>query len=404
MMPKFNNRVMIVLNSFYWGGGGSEIICITLAEQLIKRGWDVQFAIIHQFTEFPSSINNIIRYNACFKESFRKGNAHLVKRYLRKPWRFLKIFLWLTMLIYREKPNIIHTHQPYGNIWGVFVARLVKVPVIISSIHGSFKQFGFSSSRCKLLGCYRVIKYCLFDRFTSLFANRLVAVSEATRQDLIEANIKPECLYVIHNGISATDIEKNDLYSNRICHNNQYVIAMMSNIVPIKGHDILFKAAAHLRKEHPSIKIILSQTKVQDERFRYFIDQLAKDLKINDIIQYSYDPIEVWKKGDVFIFPSRSEGLPVAILEAMLQRKPIIASRVGGIPEILVHGESGWLFEPCNWVDLANGLKTILINTELRCRLGKAAQFRVRIHFSAERMGEMTSNLYNYLITNKSGS
>jgi glycosyltransferase involved in cell wall biosynthesis len=174
-------------------------------------------------------------------------------------------------------------------------------------------------------------------------------------------------------------------------------IGTVGRLLPLKGIVHLLRAISTLREDFPDLRLEI----VGDGPERTDLQKQIIALGLADIVRFLGWLPEVnsamagWQ---IFVQPSLEEGLPVALLEAMAAGLPVIASDVGGIPEIIEEGVTGTLVAPGDPIALSESLREMLLNVELRQRLGDAARLRIRQHFSPEAMVRQISEVYDELL------
>lgn len=285
-----------------------------------------------------------------------------------KLWRFLR----------QEKPEIVHTHLFGGDAWGRMAAILARVPVIVSTEHNTNFDEGWIKIKIK--------------KFLSLFTKKIVAVSEAVKNYSVSRDkIKEKKIVVIRNGI---DLKKfTGILEKEF--SDPPVICVVGRLEEQKGHKYLFEAL-NLIKTIPWVLWV-----VGDGSLKNNLERLAKDLNLRERIIFlgaRKNIAEILSQIDIFAFPSLWEGLGLSVLEAAAAGKPIVASRVGGIPEIIEDEKTGILVEPKNVKSLADGLEHMLLGKVDAREMGVRAREMVKEKFSAGKMVEEYESLYKELL------
>ncbi len=277
-----------------------------------------------------------------------------------------------------ERPDIVHTHLFGGDTWGRVAAILARVPVIVSTEHNTNLDEGWTKRKVK--------------KFLSFFTKKIVAVSEAVRKYSVSRDrIKAKKMTVIQNGI---DVGKFIALPKKE-FGDPPVVGVVGRLEEQKGHKYLFEAL-NLIKTIPWILWV-----VGDGSLKGSLERLAKDLNLRERIIFlgaRRNVPEILSKIDIAVMPSLWEGLGIAILEAAAAGKPIVASRVGGIPEIIEDGKTGILVEPGNVKNLADGLERVLLGKIDAQEMGVRAREMVEEKFSAEKMVEEYQKLYEGLV------
>ena len=243
---------------------------------------------------------------------------------------------------------------------------------------------------------WRARFYTAVDKNLLRHFDHLVAVSEQVRAQVIASKVPGQCVSVIANGI---DLSRFQRYGNReqLSHEFQLpvgrvVVGTIGRLVPEKGQHLMIEAAAKLRHAFPKAFFLF----VGDGPLRGNLEQLIRQWDLSDrcrILGVSDRIPELLSLMHVFALPSLSEGLPMAVLEAMAARKPIIATNVGALPKVLAHERSALMIEP-EAGSLAAALTRLMNNSDLMRHLAGNAYRRVQREFSAERMAQKYAGLY----------
>ena len=177
------------------------------------------------------------------------------------------------------------------------------------------------------------------------------------------------------------------------------LIGTVGRLVPVKGHAVLLEALRILRRSHPNATLLF----VGDGPLRGHLEAETKRLGLDQSVIFSghqaqsYDFINMM---DIFVLPSLHEGIPMVLLEAFALKRPVIASRVGGIPEVVSHGHSGILVSPANAEELASGIGDMIENPAKAAAFGEAGRSQVECEFSASMMANRTAAMYRSLHKN----
>lgn len=288
----------------------------------------------------------------------------------------------LAYLLKRNKIDIVHSHEFTMAVYGSAAAQLTRLPHVITMHGGDY--FSRAMRRRKLL------------RWACLRSQAVVSVSNASRSVLSEALGLPESsVTVVHNGI--TFIPGDPIAVRKEIKSTPYesIIVSIGNLYPVKGHSVLLKALAELNTLDPDFKwrLLIVGRGMEEAKLR----EIAADNHMSDrvhLLGYRNDIDNILAAANVTVLPSLSEGLPVALLEAMFAGKPIIASNTGGIPEVVKHELNAILVPPGDSTALAKELQTMLKNSEMRLRLGNAAQKRAKESFSIDHMVNAYESVY----------
>jgi sugar transferase (PEP-CTERM/EpsH1 system associated) len=289
----------------------------------------------------------------------------------------------------RERPEIVHSRN-WGAIEAVPAARLAGVGAVIHSEHG----LELSTYR------HQPWRRNLLRRFCFSRADRVFAVSQGLRDYYAkQLRIAKTRIGIIPNGV---DTEKyspctsldSDSRQKLVRDPNTLVIGTVGRLDPIKDHRTLFHAAELLLAQGIPVQLVIVGT--GPERKVLEADVRARDLLAHRItfVGETSEIVSQLNRFDVFVLPSLAEGMSNALLEAMSVGLACIASRVGGNPELIEHGTSGFLFEAGDAKTLAGYVKTLAMDAVLRHRLGVNARKRIETNFSLRRMLDNYTTLY----------
>jgi glycosyltransferase involved in cell wall biosynthesis len=178
---------------------------------------------------------------------------------------------------------------------------------------------------------------------------------------------------------------------------SKIIVGTAGRLIALKGIEYLLRAAAALQPEFPALRVEIAGAGPHRAKLEETAAQLGLAGRV-EFLGWVDDIHSVLPRWDVFILPSREEGFPIAALDAMAAGLPVIASSVGGVLELIVDGETGWLVPPADVDILVSRLRALLLNPEQRLSMGAAAQARVRDHFNLTQMTENFSRLYDELL------
>lgn len=307
-------------------------------------------------------------------------------------WRTNKLLRWL-------KCDIFHCYNDHTS--PLIGAALASVPVRIWS------KFAMSAHYEKGVlpkGLHRLVPSI---RVSCLCAHQVLAISEKVRLELIELGGLDKIIDTVYVPVDyelfATATQggiKRELGLNK----SHILITAVGHAVPVKGWDIAIRAIARVHSLIPNVHLVLvgSGTPPKETKsFRQLTD-LIKDCRLSKYVHFlgrRDDIPEILKTSDVFILPSRSEGMPAALIEAMAAGLPCVAARVGGIPEVIKHGENGLLFKRESVEELAGHLIKLIEDQSLRTKLAVQASSCARA-FSMSAYVDKVVKCYKTLLGN----
>ena len=233
-------------------------------------------------------------------------------------------------------------------------------------------------------------------------ADRIIAVSQFTKRDITSVFGIPESrVAVIHHGVNPEDYvfpeEARDELRNDLGINSQQMILFTGKLAPRKGVDILLRALPQVLKK-VEVKLVLAGSGDQRD-YQHLAQTLGISDKLHFLGRVPDDTLRLlYSSCDLFVLPSRLEGLGIVILEAMAAGKPIVATNVGGIPEIIESGQNGILVEAGEEGKLAGAIVKVLSDNSLSRTFGENSMKKVRERFSWEVAARKTERVYNDLI------
>lgn len=310
--------------------------------------------------------------------------------------RPLALAFGLAKVFKQFRPDVVHTHKYKDSIIGSIVARCMGIPHVVRVVHGMPEPFQ-GLRNAKMVG------YTIADRFVSgWLVDKVIAVSAEIKEALGRL-YGPDRVVCIHNGI---DLEKVRVTTQRADTRKEWdidekavLIGTVGRLVPVKGQAVLLEAFRILFQSYRNNVVLIF---VGDGPLRGQLEAEANRMGLGQSVifsghqEQSYDFINMI---DVFVLPSLHEGMPMVLLEAFALCRPVVASRVGGIPEVVSHGYSGVLVSPTNADDLATAIKSLIEDPSGAAALGIAGRSQVESEFSANLMAARTAEMYRALRT-----
>lgn len=373
-------KVLFVITKSYFGGAQRYVF--DLATVLKKEGYDVAV---------------ILGGDGVLKEKLGAENIRTISiPSLQRdvnPIKDVRTFFALLSVIRTEKPDVLHVNSAKAGGLGALAGRILRVPRVIFTMHG----FAFNENR----GWVSKKLIATFTWLTVILSNRSIAVSDTL------ATFVPRLLQkkiaVIKNGVRPIDFKSREdaraflegkcagLSARNIA--DTFWIGTIAELHPIKGLPYAIEAINILRKSHPNTcYVIMSGGEMQEA-----LEAQIRSLKLEGTVFLSgfvTDAAEYLTAFDAFLLPSLSEGLGYVLLEAGLAHLPIVATNVGGIPEVIKDGESGILVPPKSPEKIADALKRYMENPKIcHAHVAKQAESMER-HFSFNEMVEKTIALY----------
>ncbi|MBI3999974.1 MAG: GT4 family glycosyltransferase PelF [Candidatus Omnitrophica bacterium] len=301
-----------------------------------------------------------------------------------------KALSYLTKYMKKEKIDIVQTFFLHADILGSLAAKFARVRRVVMSR----RDEGFWRSRRQL------ILNRTFNRYAKKIVVNSMAVREAVRKN---EQVGSRRIHLIYNGV---DLDKyfpspqlrDETRSELGIKEDEFVVGMIANMRhEVKGHRYLIKAFALVSKEIPNVKLML----IGDGPLEAKLEGYAFHLGVSDRILFlgsRRDITPLVNAMDLVCAPSLSEGFSNTILEAMAIGKPIIATNVGGNPEVIFHGETGFLVRPRDGKAIAQKILFLIQNDLLRTQMGDAARKRIEANFTAQKMTKEYEDFFEKLM------
>ncbi|RJQ27156.1 glycosyltransferase [Candidatus Parcubacteria bacterium] len=379
---KENKKILFVLRCLDVGGTEKQIY--HLAKNLITLGYRCNLFALERGGELFS----------LFQEAgvgVHTGNLNSGELG-RSPWKVIFPFFELYRINRRLKPDVIHSFLPLVTFFGTLVGRSLRVPLIISG------RRALSSHHLR----HPVLR--LLDRIADTLSHRITVNSEAVWKDLVRENTKQSKLILIYNGIDSNfyqlDAQRRNKYRKILgLQRGEFGILSIANLIPYKGHSDLLKTARQVIKDHPNVKFFLAG---EDRGVQGKLIQEIWDLAIDANVFFlgkRNDIPGILSACDISVISSHEEGFSNAILESMAAGLPVVATKVGGNPEAVIDGCTGWLVPPGNPNAMADKIIDLLKNPQKIKRFGKNGRKRAESCFSMEKMVQKHVELYEGRMT-----
>ncbi|WP_456405975.1 glycosyltransferase [Caldithrix abyssi] len=290
--------------------------------------------------------------------------------------------------IFKEEGlDIVHTHSWGTLVEGITAARLARVPIVIHGEHGSY---------------HKDFKRKWVQKIMFSWSDQVLSVSALLADDLSRTlGVKREKILPILNGVDTEKFkpqpEKREFYRKKLNVNaDSIIIGTIGRPMKVKNHQLMIKALARLKKKNRSVKfIIIGDTPKYS--LREELEKLARELRVlEDVLFLGYrDDIPGYLNAfDIFVLPSLSEGCSNVIQEAMATGLPIVASRVGGNPELIEHEREGLLFTSNSLEELVTAIQYLIENPQRAKQLGQNALKKARRQFALPVMIKSYEELY----------
>jgi len=367
--------------------GGTEGQVMNLVDRLDLSKFDVRFACFNRTGRFLP---------------FLEARAIPVTPYTIKRFydlRALRQQARLSSDIRRQRVDIVHSYNFYGNVFAVPAARLARTPAVVASIRSMGEMYTPLQRRvhrhvCRLADC-------------------ILTNADAIRQSLIAEGYDAAKIKVIRNGIDVRSFRGTADGGPRFrsafaLPADAPIVAVLARLGAIKGIEYFLQAAVLVARRFADARFVIvgGGTFVKNGRdetldYRRRLEVMAQRLGLDGRVVFTgarSDIADVLSQVAVSVLPSLSEGVSNTVLESMAAGVPVVATRVGGIPEAVEDGTSGLLVPARDPVALAHAIGLVLEDRDLARRLGRAGHERVARHFDLDSVVRQTETLYATLL------
>lgn len=364
---------------------GGEIVCLQQMRASRERGHDVCLLV-------PDEGSTA---DAARREGFEVEVFPLKRTFHFH--RAVQFALWLK----KRHIDLVHTHTTLeGMVLSRLGAWLAGVPIIC---HHHLEHTYNTNSIIRFL-------QRLADNFTGLSAINL-AVSEDTRKSLISSGNCADKISVLPNGVSLSTRSNGhypvDIQQTLSIPADAVIVGCVARLSPIKGQEDLIRAIKRISSQVESAHLILIGADIATGgQYQQTLAHLAAGLGIAEKVHftgYRPDASQLIDHFDIFVLPSYREAMPMSILEAMAAAKPVIATHVNGVPEVVIDGVTGILVPPGDPETLADAILRLLHDPDLARRMGAAGRARVEEHFNLDRLNEQLFQIYDQVVAKHRG-
>jgi glycosyltransferase involved in cell wall biosynthesis len=363
-------RILQLVNTL--GFGGAERMAVNLSLNLQAKGHTVHIVSLRELESLPVP-----------EREFRDSGIVIVELKKQDGFSFSTAKA-LRQYIDEHCIDVIHTHNPLVNHYGVLAALSSRRPTLVNTVHG------ISTLRMPLWAKILFSSSCLF---TDKVACVCGAVQDAVFERVMFTRNRT---MIVPNGIKLDPY----LAVNRPARRNGLTFGTVGRLVAVKDHRTLLTAFAQVRRGNATVRLEI----LGDGELRGELQQLARQLGVEDVVHFHRERPDVagfLSRLDVFVLPSLSEGLPLSLLEAMAASLPIVATRVGGIPEIVTSAQCGWLCQPSDPDDLAAAMLDAA-KAPNRADFGERARAAAIALYGDRTMADRYAGLFSSLVARRS--
>jgi glycosyltransferase involved in cell wall biosynthesis len=315
------------------------------------------------------------------------------------PVRDLLATVRLAALIRRERPQILHTHTAKAGTVGRVAALLAgraRPPIVVHTFHGHVLYGYFGPLRSRF--------FRLLERWLARHTTALVAVSPQVRDDLVSLGVAPADKFVVvrlgielEERVGGNSDSREEMRRYLGISSARFAVGWVGRMTAVKRTDDVLDAFKRLQERGVAATLCL----VGDGPDRPGLERRAHELGIMRdtlFLGYQEDVGPLYAAFDALVLPSGNEGTPVSVIEALAAGTPVVATRVGGVPDVVRDGEDGFLVEPGASDELAARLAELARDPALRERFGAAGRARVLPRYAVDRLVDDIDRLYRALL------
>ncbi len=379
-------------------GGSAENTLLT-AEGLDKKLYDV-LLVKGLSIESGMTEDEAVAVEKSIRAAEREGVRILtVPGLMRKiaPFSDFKAFIELIKILRHERPHIVHTHTSKAGILGRWAAFFAGVPIIIHTPHGHV-FWGY-------FGRFKTSLYVILEKIAAFITDKIIALTEQEKNDHLLFRIAPmDKFSIVHSGIkldgfSDLPVDPEAIKRKLGIPGKGLVIGTAGRFAAVKGHRYLIEAAVSIAEARPDTTFVfLGSGELLEE-----LQNMAEKLGLKENVKFPgwrADVAEVMSVFDLFVLPSLNEGMGRVLVEAMALGKPVVASDVGGIPDLIIHGKNGYLVPPGDALSLSAAIGDLIEDPEKGRKMGENGKKRA-VDYSADAMVQKIDKLYRTVLQQK---
>lgn len=366
-----DERPSLLLVGTQMAVGGAQKVLLDQAAWFQRRGYRVSALFLYDRDGLYSQWQDSYPFPVHNLEAFRSGDG-----FFQQAFSIPGALLRLWKLMRRGRFDAVETFTLDSNLFALPVAWLAGVPVRIATHHG----WATKNSPVKRFVHNLLLKMGIVDI--------LVAVTDGLRAQSIREGLKPELVLTIPNGIQLFPLEKKDAQrspKNLEIPTGCTFLLSVGRLVHEKAYEVLIWAMDLVLKEYPDVMLAIAGSGVLQAELQALIDTLHLNGKIL-LLGDRPDVADLMAYADIFVMSSRSEGMPMALLEAMGSGLPVVVTRVGGLGEVVEDHSQGILVPAEDPQKLAKAILELLRDPDLRSRMSGNARRRVEENYTVERM------------------
>lgn len=303
-------------------------------------------------------------------------------------------------IVREQSIDIIHALMDYSTntAFGALISKIDGVPFVYT-----VQGMGTRTNKFIVDTLAEIYDWSI-ERIISKAAKKVILLSKSLLPRAIKVGVKNSNIAIVPSGVDYNhfDPERSDVKQKATIlrqklgvSDDWIVVGFVGRLVTAKGLFYLISALRHVEKKDANIVLLL----VGDGPQRTYLEGMAKELGIRAIFAgWQMDTAPYYALMDIFVLPSFFEGLPCVVLEAMAMQRPVIATSVGGNPDLITSGENGFLVQAGDYKDMCHALSTLIGNRDLRARMGIINRRKVKNSFSWKTIVRQVETIYNQIV------
>ena len=297
----------------------------------------------------------------------------------------------MVMLVRNLRPDIVHTHMAKAGAVGRLAAKICGVPLIVHTYHGHVFHSYFSPAKTRV--------FLTIERALGLATNRIIVVGDGQRDEIASYGVAPlRKLTTIRLGLELDQFLEAERHRGELRRElgidaDAPLVGIVGRLVPIKAPELFLQAAVKVREALPQAQFLV----VGDGERRQELGTLAEQLGLKKSVRFlgwRRDLVRVYADLDVVALSSLNEGSPVVLIEALASARPVVATAVGGVPEVVIHDQTGLTVPVSDVSALSDSIVSLLRDRWLAERLGHAGRQHVYPRYDSSRLVDDVRQLY----------
>ena len=297
----------------------------------------------------------------------------------------------MVQFVRRLTPDVVHTHMAKAGTIGRLAARICGVPLVVHTYHGHVFHSYFGAAKTRV--------FLTIERALGLLTDRIIVVGDGQRDEIAGYGVAPPGkLESIRLGLELAPLLHAEAARGRLRQElgidaSTPLVGIVARLVPIKAHEAFFDAAVRIREALPRVEFLV----IGDGERRQELETLVQRRGLSPAVRFlgwRRDMLNVYADLDVVALTSRNEGSPVALIEALAAGRPVVATAVGGVPEVVINGDTGVTVPVADPRALAGAVLTLLADRPLAERLGAAGRRHVYPRYDSSRLVDDVRDLY----------